>query len=203
MVACPSCVIRFSVVQSKLSNHTQCDTDYIELTEQPYNSRIPAFRICNQESAEQSQTRNVLIRFVFTRDYELAFDLKIEAKSEYPAFLQSSKCIFPFQLLLSTENHVHVLGDATASGNNGQLIHNSYSSVLSTPFFPMHYPRDYEVEYTIGGGCDHCQVHVNFIDFQLAPVSVLEVLIRLLCHSRILTNFLFLQLDCGRRFRNC
>lgn len=44
---------------------------------------------------------------------------------------------------------------------------------ISTPFFPLHYPRDYEVEYLLK--CDECQVHVNFIDFQLAPVSVLEV----------------------------
>lgn len=55
---------------------------------------------------------------------------------------------------------------------------------ISTPFFPMHYPRDYEVEYSLrcgtgggGGGHNECQVHVNFIDFHLAPVSVLEVMV--------------------------
>lgn len=46
--------------------------------------------------------------------------------------------------------------------------------MISTPFFPFLYPRDYEVEFTIH--CrGECQVHVNFIDFQMAPVSVLEV----------------------------
>lgn len=75
---------------------------------------------------------------------------------------------------LGTENHIHVLGDTGDIAGNGSESR-PREHYISTPFFPLHYPRDYEVEYSIGGACDECQVHVNFIDFQLAPVSVLEV----------------------------
>lgn len=46
---------------------------------------------------------------------------------------------------------------------------------ISTPFFPLLYPRDYEVEYNIRCMTVECQVHVNFIDFHVAPATVLEV----------------------------
>lgn len=49
--------------------------------------------------------------------------------------------------------------------------------ILTSPFFPARYPRDLGMEYVISCPTDSpaCRVRVLFSDFQLAPVSIMEV----------------------------
>lgn len=72
----------------------------------------------------------------------------------------------------SSGNQINLNGEPI---NNDVVATTSHPSLeISTPFFPLLYPRDYEVEYNIR--CPgECQVHVNFIDFHVAPATVLEV----------------------------
>lgn len=83
LVACPSCVIDWRLIKSNFSkNNEECGPDYIEFTEPPYGSEVSGNRVCSAEASGKSLTRDVLMRFVFSSDYEHAFDMLIEIKSE-------------------------------------------------------------------------------------------------------------------------
>lgn len=47
--------------------------------------------------------------------------------------------------------------------------------VISTPYFPMAYPRDYGIEHILTCEADNCQVRLDFTDFQLGLASTLEI----------------------------
>lgn len=42
---------------------------------------------------------------------------------------------------------------------------------ISTPYFPVAYPSDYQVKYVIHCEDDDCQLHLDITDFQLGPNS--------------------------------
>lgn len=70
------------------------------------------------------------------------------------------------------ENQVVISGRPSSP----TAINNGFGHrVLSSPFFPSFYPRDLGLEYLLRCEVDECQVHVNFIDFQIAAPSILEV----------------------------
>lgn len=79
LVACPSCVIEWELVKSNFS-HPVCGPDYIELSEPSYGPEVSASRICSTGASGKSHTRNVLMRFAFSQDFEHAFDMLIEIK---------------------------------------------------------------------------------------------------------------------------
>lgn len=65
----------------------------------------------------------------------------------------------------NTMNEMKSMNDTGAGG------------ILTSPFFPSRYPRDLGMEYIISCPNDSpaCRVRVLFSDFQLAPVSIMEV----------------------------
>lgn len=86
-MACSTCVIKWSITESNFTKSesgcpTDGNSDYIELTEPPYGAGVSGTRICSANAHGKSQTRDVLLRFVFTRKYEFAFNMVIEIKSK-------------------------------------------------------------------------------------------------------------------------
>jgi CUB domain len=58
---------------------------------------------------------------------------------------------------------------------SGSLYNESSSGVLTSPFFPYFYPKDYGVEYIISCPTEaNCRVRIIFQDFQLASQSIME-----------------------------
>lgn len=47
--------------------------------------------------------------------------------------------------------------------------------IISTPYFPMNYPRDYGTEYILTCDSDSCHVRLDFTDFQLGLTSTMEI----------------------------
>lgn len=46
---------------------------------------------------------------------------------------------------------------------------------ISTPYFPIDYPLDYNVKYIIGCKNSNCQLRMDFSDFQIGSNSVLMI----------------------------
>lgn len=78
--------------------------------------------------------------------------------------------------LLNLGNRQHVTGKPGTGTVMGNF---SVGGVLTSPFFPSQYPRDLGAEYIISCLADNspdCRVRLLFNDFQLAGVSIMEVL---------------------------
>ena len=71
-----------------------------------------------------------------------------------------------------------VLTGTTATNEMSKSINNTGGGILTSPFFPSRYPRDLGMEHIITCPSDAplCRVRVLFSDFQLAPVSIMEVM---------------------------
>ena len=84
-VACPSCVIEWTVIRSNFSSPGGCaqdlKADFVEITEPPYQD-LSQRRACSTYETGKSKTRGVLIRFVFSNEYSFAFDLLINVTSK-------------------------------------------------------------------------------------------------------------------------
>jgi hypothetical protein len=76
-----------------------------------------------------------------------------------------------------TENFVAPAGNRELiSGSPGMLdIAGSHNKIISSPFFPSYYPRDYGVEHVLTCKIEACRVHVLFTDFQISTASTMEV----------------------------
>lgn len=65
------------------------------------------------------------------------------------------------------------------SGSPRHIIKNTFTRpeqhVISTPYFPLPYPRDYGIEYIITCESDNCRVKLEFSDFQLGFSSTLDI----------------------------
>lgn len=83
LVACPNCVIEWKVLNSRITLPEDGCVDYIELNEPPHG---PGTRICTQKAFGKSETRNVLIRFVFSRNYDFAFEMQIDVERKWPHY---------------------------------------------------------------------------------------------------------------------
>lgn len=57
-------------------------------------------------------------------------------------------------------------------------INGTGSGILTSPFFPARYPRDLGMEYIVTCPNEEpaCRIRILFSDFQLAAVSIMEVL---------------------------
>uniref|UniRef100_A0A182STF9 CUB domain-containing protein n=1 Tax=Anopheles maculatus TaxID=74869 RepID=A0A182STF9_9DIPT len=47
--------------------------------------------------------------------------------------------------------------------------------IITTPYFPSYYPRDFGKEYVLSCNVEACRINVIFSDFQLAKTSTMEV----------------------------
>lgn len=78
-------------------------------------------------------------------------------------------------MCLFTENLQIVNGSQSSGLISGSLFNESSSGVLTSPFFPALYPRDYGVEYIVRCPTEaNCRVRIIFQDFQLATLSIME-----------------------------
>lgn len=78
----------------------------------------------------------------------------------------------------STGNRLHLRGtQLTASGQAAKGLNNTGGGILTSPFFPVRYPRDLGLEYvvTCPNEAPSCRIRLLFSDFQLATVSIMEV----------------------------
>ncbi|XP_058789509.1 uncharacterized protein LOC131663241 isoform X2 [Phymastichus coffea] len=163
LVTCPSCVITVTFKSISLLHHcgdggmtvdSPCRCDYVWISEPPYED-VSGTPFCGHYApiTYRSNTRTLSIVLLYSQSHEHAFSLEYTAERN--------------RLLLKGSNSV---SDMSKSMNN------SGGGVLTSPFFPLRYPRDLGMEYIIAcpSEAPSCQVRVLFSDFQLAPVSIME-----------------------------
>lgn len=96
------------------------------------------------------------------------------------SLIQISLAVTCTYRLLNLGNRQHVTGKPGTGTVMGNF---SVGGVLTSPFFPSQYPRDLGAEYIISCLADNspdCRVRLLFNDFQLAGVSIMEVLYTIL-----------------------
>ncbi|XP_055915125.1 uncharacterized protein LOC129948234 isoform X2 [Eupeodes corollae] len=165
LVTCAECVIRitftyvnFSKVCERITNNgvggkspTMCPCEHIQFSEPPYDATISGQEFCGDGKVFRSKTRTLLLKFFYRA---------------------TNSHIFTLQYF--SERNVKII-----SGSPTQSIVSNYSQfmpqIISTPYFPMSYPRDYGIEHILTCEADNCQVRLEFTDFQLGLSSTLEV----------------------------
>ncbi|XP_055841767.1 uncharacterized protein LOC129908945 isoform X2 [Episyrphus balteatus] len=165
LVTCAECVIRitftyvnFSKTCERITNNgvggkspTMCPCEHIQFSEPPYDTTISGQEFCGDGKVFRSKTRTLLLKFFYRA---------------------TNSHIFTLQYF--SERNVKII-----SGSPTQSIVSNYSQfipqIISTPYFPMSYPRDYGIEHILTCEADNCQVRLEFTDFQLGLSSTLEV----------------------------
>uniref|UniRef100_A0A1Q3FZT1 CUB domain-containing protein n=1 Tax=Culex tarsalis TaxID=7177 RepID=A0A1Q3FZT1_CULTA len=155
LVTCPSCNFKISLSYSNFptkcaTNHNEmpCRCDYLEFSEPPFDVDQSGRRNCGHDVVYQTQTRSVLIRFLYWGNHSHAFTLEYVAERNRE----------------------------TLQGNPGG-VHNltgAHTRTIMTPYFPSYYPRDFGKEYVLSCNVEACRVNVIFSDFQLAKTSSME-----------------------------
>lgn len=69
---------------------------------------------------------------------------------------------------LITSNPGNISFNKDGNTNNNHVI-------VSTPYFPTYYPRDFSKEHMISCKTEMCRIHVLFTDFQISKSSTIEV----------------------------
>ncbi|XP_065200842.1 uncharacterized protein Culd isoform X2 [Planococcus citri] len=94
----------------------------------------------------RSQTKSVAINFYYSANYTHPFILEFTIKRN----------IRNFEITLDTD---------------------SLENTITSPFFPVHYPSDYRAQYNIKCSSEiseNCRIKLFFLDYQIAPQSLLE-----------------------------
>ncbi|XP_052896896.1 uncharacterized protein LOC128303859 [Anopheles moucheti] len=159
LVTCPSCNFKISLSYSnfpaKCSVHNEppCRCDYLEFSEPPFDStEHTGRRNCGHDVVYQTQTRSVLIKFVYWSNHTHAFTLEYVAERNRETIQANPG---PVQNLTNLNNYLH-------------------HRVITTPYFPSYYPRDFGKEYVLSCNVEACRINVIFSDFQLAKTSTME-----------------------------
>ncbi|XP_055538591.1 uncharacterized protein LOC129726052 isoform X2 [Wyeomyia smithii] len=154
LVTCPSCNLKISLSYSNfptkcaIRNESPCRCDYLEFSEPPFELDQSGRRNCGNDVIYQSQTRSALIRFIHWNNHSHAFTLEYVAERNRES-------------LQGIPGQVHNLTGAQ-------------SKIITTPFFPSYYPRDFGKEYVLSCAIENCRINVIFSDFQLAKTSTME-----------------------------
>uniref|UniRef100_A0A336LJM0 CSON003691 protein n=1 Tax=Culicoides sonorensis TaxID=179676 RepID=A0A336LJM0_CULSO len=150
LVTCPSCVIRILVSHSNInSNCVDEHDDHLLLFESPYDSTLSGNRICSSNVTFLTVTRTVTIRFTYQRNYTHAFTLEYFAEKNLQVITSP-----PYDSVISAELN---------------------EKIITSPFFPALYPRDYIVEYNLTCLSATCRIHIIFSDFLISSASALEL----------------------------
>ncbi|XP_049295942.1 uncharacterized protein LOC125770421 isoform X2 [Anopheles funestus] len=159
LVTCPSCNFKISLSYSnfpaKCSVHNEppCRCDYLEFTEPPFDStEHTGRRNCGHDVVYQTQTRSVLIKFIYWSNHTHAFTLEYVAERNRETIQANPG---PAPNLTSINNYLH-------------------HRIITTPYFPSYYPRDFGKEYVLSCNVEACRINVIFSDFQLAKTSTME-----------------------------
>uniref|UniRef100_A0A182NKH7 CUB domain-containing protein n=1 Tax=Anopheles dirus TaxID=7168 RepID=A0A182NKH7_9DIPT len=157
LVTCPSCNFKISLSYSnfpaKCSVHNEppCRCDYLEFTEPPFDAEeYSGRRNCGHDVVYQTQTRSVQIKFVYWSNHTHAFTLDYVAERNR-------------ETIQANPGSVQNL-----TGNS------QHHRIITTPYFPSYYPRDFGKEYVLSCNVEACRINVIFSDFQLAKTSTME-----------------------------
>ncbi|XP_058836488.1 uncharacterized protein LOC131693035 isoform X2 [Topomyia yanbarensis] len=154
LVTCPSCNLKISLSYSNfptkcsIRNELPCRCDYLEFSEPPFEEDQSRRRNCGNDVIYQSQTRSVLIKFIHWNNHTHAFTLEYVAE----------------------RNRESLQGDPGQYYN----LTGMHSRIITTPYFPSYYPRDFGKEYVLNCNVDACRINIIFSDFQLAKTSTME-----------------------------
>ncbi|XP_034175661.2 CUB and LDLa domain isoform X1 [Osmia lignaria lignaria] len=165
LVTCPSCVIIVTFQSIALSHHcgdgsvtidSPCRCDYVWISEPPYED-VSGTPFCGLYApiTYRSSTRTLSITLLYSQSHKHAFTLEYTAE----------------------RNRLHLRGtQLTASGQAAKGLNNTGGGILTSPFFPVRYPRDLGLEYvvTCPNEAPSCRIRLLFSDFQLATVSIME-----------------------------
>ncbi|KFB45013.1 AGAP006066-PA-like protein [Anopheles sinensis] len=159
LVTCPSCNFKISLSYSNfpakcaVHNEPPCRCDYLEFTEPPFDStEYTGRRNCGHDVVYQTQTRSVLIKFVYWSNHSHAFTLDYVAERNRETIQANPG---PAPNVTSINNYLH-------------------HRIIATPYFPSYYPRDFGKEYVLSCNVEACRINVIFSDFQLAKTSTME-----------------------------
>ncbi|EAT33410.1 AAEL014315-PA [Aedes aegypti] len=155
LVTCPSCNFKISLsysnFPSKCSVHNElpCRCNFLEFSEPPFDVEQSGRRNCGHDVVYQTQTRSVLIRFIYWSNHSHAFTLDYVAERNR-------------ETLQVNPGAIH------------NLTAGAHTKTITTPYFPSYYPRDFGKEYVLNCNVEACRVNVIFSDFLLAKTSTME-----------------------------
>ncbi|XP_068142313.1 LOW QUALITY PROTEIN: uncharacterized protein Culd [Drosophila tropicalis] len=160
LVTCAECVIRvtityanFSKTCGKSSTTTSlCPCEHIQFSEPPYDSTISGQEFCGDGKVFRSKTRTLQLKFFYRATNSHVFSLQYFSERNVRIVSGSPK-------------------QTIVNGKMGKAL----PQVISTPYFPMPYPRDYGIEHILTCEAENCQVRLIFTDFQLGLASTLEI----------------------------
>ncbi|XP_037810549.1 uncharacterized protein LOC119602848 isoform X2 [Lucilia sericata] len=160
LVTCAECVIRITFTYANFSKNCErmgntalgkslmCPCEHMQFSEPPYDSSISGQEFCGDGKVFRSKTRTLLLKFFYRATNSHVFSLQY----------------------FSERNVKIVSGSPYKSSNSDET-----PQIISTPYFPMSYPRDYGTEQILTCEADNCNVRLDFTDFQLGPTSTLEI----------------------------
>ncbi|XP_035793857.1 uncharacterized protein LOC118467456 isoform X2 [Anopheles albimanus] len=160
LVTCPSCNFKISLSYSNFPNKCStvyneppCRCDYLEFTEPPFDAaEYTGRRNCGHDVVYQTQTRSVMIKFVYWSNHSHAFTLDYVAE----------------------RNRETIQANPGPSPNVTDISGAHHHRLITTPHFPSYYPRDFGKEYVLSCNVEACRINVMFSDFQLAKTSTMD-----------------------------
>ncbi|XP_017129511.1 uncharacterized protein LOC108147474 isoform X1 [Drosophila elegans] len=161
LVTCAECVIRVAFTYANFSKScgntggksSMCPCEHIQFSEPPYDSTISGQEFCGDGKVFRSKTRTLQLKFFYRTNNAHVFSLQYFSERNVRIVSGSPK--------------QSIVGNGSAKYSSPQVI--------STPYFPMPYPRDYGIEHILTCEADNCQVRLDFTDFQLGLASTLEI----------------------------
>ncbi|XP_030371836.1 uncharacterized protein LOC115622124 isoform X2 [Scaptodrosophila lebanonensis] len=165
LVTCAECVIRVTFTHANFSKECAntgssstvgkpplCPCEHIQFSEPPYDTTISGQEFCGDGKVFRSKTRALQLKFFYRATNSHIFSLQYFSERNVKIVSGSPK-----QSIISSSNSNYV------------------PQIISTPYFPMPYPRDYGIEHILTCEADNCQVRLDFTDFQLGLASTLEI----------------------------
>ncbi|XP_052870346.1 uncharacterized protein LOC128275769 isoform X1 [Anopheles cruzii] len=159
LVTCPSCNFKISLSYSNfptkcpVHNEPPCRCDYLEFIEPPFDETdFSGRRNCGHDVVYQTQTRSVMIKFVYWSNHSHAFTLDYVAE----------------------RNRETIQANPGPPPNVTDIGSVQQHRVIATPHFPSYYPRDFGKEYVLSCNVEACRINVMFSDFQLAKTSTMD-----------------------------
>ncbi|KAH8365913.1 hypothetical protein KR093_007304 [Drosophila rubida] len=162
LVTCAECVIRVTFTHANFSKScsntggksNMCPCEHIQFSEPPYDSTISGQEFCGDGKVFRSKTRTLQLKFFYRATNAHVFSLQYFSERNVK--------------IVSGTPKQSIVGNSNSNGN-------TVPQVISTPYFPMAYPRDYGIEHILTCESENCQVRLDFTDFQLGLASTLEI----------------------------
>ncbi|XP_073836756.1 CUB and LDLa domain isoform X2 [Musca autumnalis] len=164
LVTCAECVIRITVTFANFSKTCEriantavgksslCPCEHIQFSEPPYDNTISGQEFCGDGKVFRSKTRTLLLKFFYRATNSHVFSLQY-----------------------FSERNVKIVSGTARPTDFSNNPNSNIPQIISTPYFPMNYPRDYGTEYILTCDSDNCHVRLDFTDFQLGLTSTMEI----------------------------